>query len=201
MSNDNWIDEFEEPKADMSALGKKTNRFKGRDPERLKKFALWGGSGLILLLLIVIAFRGCGSTPDGTTGELESRLASVEDTLLKIEEQQVKQQEQNNRSDRQEDFQVLVHRLDSLDKRLKEIEEKVAGMGDGRKQGQGTAVTGDDADFLREKTYSVQSGDTLYSISQKYGVSVDDLRRWNDLGRGDVIRPGQKLVVVPDSAE
>lgn len=200
MSNDNWIDEFEEPKADMSTMGKKTNRFKGRDPEGLKKFALWGGSGLILLLLIVIAFRGCGSTPEGKTGELESRLASVEDTLLKVEEQQAKQQEQSKRSDRQEDFQVLVHRLDSLDKRLKDIEDKVAGMGDERKQGQGTAETGaaDDADFLREKTYSVQSGDTLYSISQKFGVSVDDLRRWNDLGRGDVIRPGQELVVVPD---
>ncbi|MFW6054829.1 MAG: LysM peptidoglycan-binding domain-containing protein [Thermodesulfobacteriota bacterium] len=184
----------------MSHIGKKTNRFKGRDPEGLKKYALWAGSGLILLLLIVIAFRGCGSTPESRTGELENRLASVEDTLLKIEDQQVKQQEQSNRSDRQEDFQVLVHRLESLDKRLKDIEEKVAGMGDGRKQGQGTAETGsaDDADFLKEKTHSVQSGDTLYSISQKYGISVDELRRWNDLGRGDVIRPGQELVVVPD---
>ncbi|MCF8039183.1 MAG: LysM peptidoglycan-binding domain-containing protein [Desulfohalobiaceae bacterium] len=187
----------------MNPIGKKTNRFKGSDPEGLKKYALWGGSGLILLLLIIIAFRGCGSTPDGAIRELQSRLSSVEDKLISLEAQQVKQQELSKRSDRQEDFQVLVHRLDSLDKRVKELEEAVAGIGKKKKEGQraaGTSAAGD-TDFLREKTYTVQSGDTLYSIAQKFGVSVSDLRRWNDLGGEDVIRPGQELVVVPDSAE
>lgn len=42
------------------------------------------------------------------------------------------------------------------------------------------------------RTYLVRRGDTLWSISQRNGVSVEDLRRWNKIGR---IQPGQRLRV------
>ena len=45
------------------------------------------------------------------------------------------------------------------------------------------------------KYYVVQSGDTLYKISKEHGVSVDELRRLNKLGKDDNIYPGQKLLV------
>lgn len=40
--------------------------------------------------------------------------------------------------------------------------------------------------------HTVKSGDTLYSISRKYGTSVTDLKRTNGLS-GDLIRLGQSL--------
>lgn len=40
----------------------------------------------------------------------------------------------------------------------------------------------------------VKDGDTLYSISRKYSVSVDDLKRWNYL-YDNAIKVGQKLTV------
>lgn len=40
----------------------------------------------------------------------------------------------------------------------------------------------------------VKEGDTLYSISRKYSVSVDDLKRWNYL-YDNAIKVGQKLTV------
>lgn len=43
-------------------------------------------------------------------------------------------------------------------------------------------------------TYTVKSGDTLYSISRAYNVSVADLRTWNNL-TSDVLKVGQKLGV------
>ncbi|WP_430399676.1 LysM peptidoglycan-binding domain-containing protein [Flavobacterium sp.] len=44
-------------------------------------------------------------------------------------------------------------------------------------------------------TYTVKSGDSLYSISKKFpGVSADDLKKWNDIS-GNNIRPGMKLKV------
>ncbi len=42
--------------------------------------------------------------------------------------------------------------------------------------------------------YTVKSRDTLWSISQKYGVSVADIKNWNGL-KSDVITVGQKLIV------
>ena len=41
-------------------------------------------------------------------------------------------------------------------------------------------------------TWTVRKGDTLTSIARRHAVTVDELRRWNDL-RGDAIRTGQKL--------
>ena len=45
------------------------------------------------------------------------------------------------------------------------------------------------------KTYVVKSGDTLWSISQKFpGVSVQNLRDWNDIS-GNKLKPGMKLKI------
>lgn len=45
-----------------------------------------------------------------------------------------------------------------------------------------------------ERTHTVQSGETLYSLSRKYGVTVDQLRQRNNL-TGDLIRVGQQLII------
>ena len=44
------------------------------------------------------------------------------------------------------------------------------------------------------KTYTVQSGDTLYSISRKFGISVADIRKMNQL-TNDSLAVGQILVL------
>ena len=44
--------------------------------------------------------------------------------------------------------------------------------------------------------YKVRPGDSLSTIAQRHGVSVGDLRSWNQLSNGN-IRPGQKIVVMP----
>jgi LysM repeat protein len=41
--------------------------------------------------------------------------------------------------------------------------------------------------------YRVRTGDTLWEISKKFGVSVDDLQRWNDLAED--IRVGSRIVI------
>jgi LysM repeat protein len=48
----------------------------------------------------------------------------------------------------------------------------------------------------RPVTHEVQRGETLFRISRAYGVSVDDLRRLNNIS-GDRINPGQVLKVRP----
>lgn len=44
--------------------------------------------------------------------------------------------------------------------------------------------------------YKVESGDTLSSIAQKFGISSDTIRWANDL-TGDAIKPGQLLKILP----
>ena len=45
------------------------------------------------------------------------------------------------------------------------------------------------------KYYTVQSGDSLYSISKKTGVSVEQLKKLNGLGDKYMLHPGQKIKV------
>ncbi len=41
----------------------------------------------------------------------------------------------------------------------------------------------------------IQPGDTLYALSKKYGVSVDQLRSWNGLDESSILKVGQKLKI------
>jgi LysM repeat protein len=50
------------------------------------------------------------------------------------------------------------------------------------------------ADLLAESVHTVQPGETLFRISRKYHVSVDKLRKWNNL-LSDTIEVGQKLII------
>lgn len=43
--------------------------------------------------------------------------------------------------------------------------------------------------------YTVKKGDTLYSISKKYQLTVPELRTANNLAENDVIKIGQKLII------
>ena len=45
------------------------------------------------------------------------------------------------------------------------------------------------------KIHVVKAGETLYQISRKYGLTVDQLKQLNKLGQDMTIRPGQELVV------
>ena len=47
------------------------------------------------------------------------------------------------------------------------------------------------------KVHEVSAGETLYSISRRYGLTVDQLREYNNIGKDTAIRPGQKLKLSP----
>lgn len=48
--------------------------------------------------------------------------------------------------------------------------------------------------FAATTTHTVKSGDTLWSISQKYNIETDDLKEWNDI-KNNTIKVGDKLYV------
>ena len=44
------------------------------------------------------------------------------------------------------------------------------------------------------KTHTVKKGETLSSISRKYGCTVNDLKKWNNL-KSNTVKVGQKLKI------
>jgi membrane-bound lytic murein transglycosylase D len=53
----------------------------------------------------------------------------------------------------------------------------------------------------RRVLYTVRSGDTVYSISRQFQVSVPHLKTWNGLNRHHQIRAGQHLVMYVESRQ
>ncbi len=53
----------------------------------------------------------------------------------------------------------------------------------------------DDYQKSHRQSYKVRSGDSLWKIARRFGVSEKELRVWNRLGWNNLIRPGQTLVV------
>ena len=48
---------------------------------------------------------------------------------------------------------------------------------------------------VRTIHYTVRQGDSLYRIARKYSVSIQDLRKWNDIGKHEYLQPGQRLTL------
>jgi len=51
---------------------------------------------------------------------------------------------------------------------------------------------------VRRVNYTVRRGDSLYRIANNFSVTVDDIRRWNDLDANRHLHPGQRLVLHVD---
>ncbi len=47
----------------------------------------------------------------------------------------------------------------------------------------------------QHKSYEVRRGDSLYTIAQRFQISVDDLVRWNQISHKTPLKPGQTLIV------
>jgi membrane-bound lytic murein transglycosylase D len=47
----------------------------------------------------------------------------------------------------------------------------------------------------RGDVHVVRSHDTVSGIAKRYGITIADVRRWNNLATGDRIRPGDRLIV------
>ena len=52
----------------------------------------------------------------------------------------------------------------------------------------------------RRVLYTVRSGDTVYSISKQFQVSVAQLKSWNGLNQRHQIKAGQRLVMYVDAS-
>ncbi|GAB2964191.1 hypothetical protein GCM10027048_36940 [Hymenobacter coalescens] len=58
-----------------------------------------------------------------------------------------------------------------------------------------TSAAATEAPRTRRKVHTVKRGQTLAELADWYGVSQAQLRRWNNLAKGRVLKPKQQLVV------
>jgi LysM repeat protein len=165
----------------------------GLDPQ--KKSLIMGAAGAVLLIILLIVFFG-GGDKDGSKelDAVKAKLDGLEKRLVRVEgvEQKISSVESQIKG-----LQASVTRLEGLTRSMKEQAEKLAQAAPPPKppQPQASAPPQKKPVQAERRLHEVRRGDTLFSISKKYGMKPDELRRLNNLSKDDPIQPGQKLIV------
>lgn len=159
-----------------------------------------GACGLALVLVIawLFFFGGRGATTGDAFAQLEARIVLLEDKLAKIEwlDQGLA------RLNKQEtDFEGLSEKVAQLEAALKQesarVEKRLAAIKPATAPPLPAAAPAEKAQSTPPAVHVVSTGDTLYSIGRKYNISVNELRRFNNLSDKASIQPGQKLKLSP----
>lgn len=169
--------------------------------------ALILGVAFILLLVILIALFSGGSSElskkdliaiSTRVDLLEKRLTRLEEAELRIatlQKQEKRLQKSLGETDRS--IKSLTQRVDALTQKLEVREEKTTPVAKGTKAP--ASITGKPISPDKRRIHEVRSGENLFRIALKYGLSVDELCRLNNITPSQAIHPGQKLIVTPKS--
>jgi LysM repeat protein len=195
--------DFEFSKEDSLIYGDKENRPRSshRSKRRLNTMILMG-AGIILLIILFTFLSSIEqevskkelASIQARLKQFEERLMllhNIEDTISSLEEQERGFQEsilQTNNS-LKEQLNDLNQKVYQLQKNIISVTAKVT-----------PSPTQKKIRLQAKKRYhEVRPGETLYRIGKRYGISVEVLRRLNNLSPSQFIQPGQKLLVASDS--
>lgn len=168
-----------------------------------KPFVPYIAAGVVALVVILgFIMFGTNSQNDALSEEvalLTKHLDDIEFRLGNLEQANSGEEGlatlRKNHEDLNRQFQALEaklgqslnqinSKLDSLEKEQKPIAKPVTTPPQEKK-----------AKAASAKIHVVKAGETLYQISRKYGLTVEQIKQLNDMGKNMTIQPGQKLNV------
>ena len=156
---------------------------------------------IALFMLLIFFMRSGGgdkaslSAMDQHFQQLETRISTLEgigNLVTDINKKQQATQSLLVRLDRLETS--FAKRISEMEKQVKKLQTKVAKSG--AKQSQ-APITKSSSSAQTAKNHLVKKGETLYSISKQYGLSVTQLMTFNKLSKSAVINTGQTLKITP----
>jgi hypothetical protein len=161
---------------------------------RLSRFGKIGFTFLIILLILLL-----GATMGVIIGS-KTRIKLLENRIVKLEAieyrltQVWEQVDSFDRfKDRLEKLEVSLSKTKNFVKNLDRLTKKIA---DNTPLEVENPPPSKIPPKISQKQYhTVTSGETLFSISHRYGLSVEKIRHLNKLTKASVIYPGQKLLV------
>jgi LysM repeat protein len=139
---------------------------------------------VLLLIVLMLSCYACQKTdyPEEVDA-IEARVTTIEQRIAQLEK--------------------MEQRITAYEFQIRELRESILRLADMVAKTPEAALTKRDQPPSRtkEEYYLVQPGDSLYGVAQKYGFTVEELRRLNNLKKGQPIHPGQKLLVNPKHAQ
>jgi LysM repeat protein len=155
----------------------KGNRSTGKPPGKIGFSLMIGAVILGLFVLVAVLFQRSSYV------DSESKMRSLETRIKQLEER--------------------LYRLGWIEANLEQVEKKSKQFNSFRDTFKktetspkiGTAQTAKNQ--TKAVYHEVVAGETLYSISRHHSLTVEELRRLNQLKSGEIIHPKQMLLVRP----
>jgi LysM repeat protein len=167
-----------------------------------------GGAGFIVLLILLITSLSGGPRDSVSLDQLQSldgriqalenlsvKMGKIEEDLARIENQE---KETGLLKERVNQFESTVaSQIDQIIKELGKLHQKTTQESPPKAPPSQPAEIATPPKESTAKFHEVRAGETLYSISRSYGLSVEQLRTYNQIGPDASIQPGQKLKLSP----
>jgi LysM repeat protein len=203
---DNEIKDFGGEIADSLGYTRKSESIRRRrtflDVALQRKNLILGGAGILILIILVALFSG--GTSELSSKELTAikvrlnlleerlaRLEGVEVTIATLEEQGKGLEKSVVETDRSTRF--LAVQVDALAQKVNTLADRTTTTAKATEDY--TAMKTKPPSLGKERYHEVRGGETLYRIARKYGLSVAELCRINNITPNQVIHPGQKLLI------
>jgi len=163
--------------------------FSGRlqsEGSKMPLLVIAGGIFVFFILIIIYMTRDSSSGVE----ELQKRVALLEERMTQAGGQS-------------KNVSVMPEKIEGLRKefaeKTKQLESDLARLRQDMESATAKAVPAPRPSVAQPpkalKSHTVMQGETLFSISRKYGVTIDELRRLNNLKPNQTIGVGQKLIV------
>lgn len=119
-----------------------------------------------------------------TNIQIENRLAKMENSSISPDQ-----------------IEKILSLLDSQTQRLHQIESTLQNKPEIRKEVPVDTLSKNGSSTKEASTYhTVRPGETIFSISRQYGLTVEELLKCNSLSKGTIIFSNQKLRITPISS-
>ena len=157
---------------------------------------VFGGVGVLILTTVFILISGGddrGSSEDLNSikagiDQMDKRISRLEDVEKRASHLEAEVKElKHSMSKIDRTGGSLRKKLDKLTQKMDQLQRGVASP----------TVKKEPISQEKRQYHTVRNGDTLYSIASRYGISLAELRRINNLTPNQDIYPNQKLLVTP----
>jgi len=167
-------------------------------PKR-RRIGFGNGKALRILLVVILVLIFVGGIyyflskrpTGGEPSPLESKVTVLEEKIAGLEKQLTELQGKVSTSSSDP---ALIHRVDALAQKVEALERRKQPTAESKikpsRSSKPTVST-------QKRYHTVQRGETLSGISRKYGISLEELRKLNNLSTDQPLRTGQKLLVSP----
>ena len=158
-----------------------------------------GGAGLVVIVILLVVFLS-GPKDAVDSRQLQSLEAKIEQLEKKLAAIDAIDQALDRLGKQEQNLNLISERFDRFNSTVTtQIDQIIKELGALHQQSsQAPQPAKTDQKETKAKFHQVRAKETLWGISRRYGLTVSQLRSYNNIGSNATLQPGQRLKLTPN---